>query len=77
VNWFPSPDYKYLYTVTGGEEPKALRIRSSDQKVETMASLKGLRRVVDPFFGTQIGVAPDGSVLLTRDVGHRRSMRLM
>jgi hypothetical protein len=29
----------------------------------------GKPRVVDPYGGTQVGVAPDGSVLLTRDVG--------
>jgi WD40 repeat protein len=68
VNWFISPDRKYLYCTTGGE-PQALRIRFSDHNVETIVSLKGLRRVVDPYFGTQVEVAPDGSVLLTRDVG--------
>jgi len=69
VNWFISLDRKYLYCTTGGGEPKALRIRFSDHKAETIVSLKDLRRVVDPYFGTQVGVAPDGSVLLTRDVG--------
>jgi hypothetical protein len=69
VNWFVSLDRKYLYCTTGGEEPRALRIRFSDHKVQTILSLKGLRRVVDPYFGTQVDVAPDGSVLLTRDVG--------
>ena len=69
VNWFISGDNKYLLATTGGEEPKALRIRFFDHRVETIVGLKGLRRVVDPYFGTQVGVAPDGSVLLTRDVG--------
>jgi hypothetical protein len=69
VNWIISRDSKYLYCTTGGVEPKALRIRFSDGKVETIANLKGLRRVVDPYFGTQVGVTPDGSVMLTRDVG--------
>jgi hypothetical protein len=54
---------------TGGPEPLALRIRFSDHKVETIASLKGLRRVVDVNVGTEINVAPDGSALFTRDVG--------
>ena len=35
----------------------------------TVASLKGLRRVVDVNVGTEINVAPDGSALFTRDVG--------
>jgi eukaryotic-like serine/threonine-protein kinase len=69
VNWMISPDAKYLYYTTGGDDPKVQRIRFSDRKVETIANIKGLRRVVDPYFGTQIGVAPDGSPLLCRDVG--------
>jgi hypothetical protein len=31
--------------------------------------IKGLRRAVDDEVGTLLSVAPDGSVLLTRDVG--------
>jgi serine/threonine protein kinase len=69
VNWFISPDSAYLYCTTGGGEPKALRIRLSDHKVETITALKGLRRVVDVFGATQINVAPDGSPLFTRDIG--------
>jgi eukaryotic-like serine/threonine-protein kinase len=69
VNWFISPDRTSLYCTTGGPEPLALRIRFSDHKVETIASLKGLRRVVDVNAGTEINVAPDGSALFTRDVG--------
>jgi hypothetical protein len=44
VNWAHSPDYQYVYYTTGGVEPKAMRIRLADHKVETVASLKGLRR---------------------------------
>jgi hypothetical protein len=59
-------DLKYLYCATGGAEPKALRIRLADRKVETVASLKDLRRT---FFSLEISVAPDGSPMFTRDVG--------
>jgi WD40 repeat protein len=69
VNWFPSLDNKFLYCTMGGPEPKAVRIRLSDRKVETITSLQGIRRVVDEYSGTQVTVAPDGSVLLTRDTG--------
>jgi DNA-binding winged helix-turn-helix (wHTH) protein/Tol biopolymer transport system component len=70
VNWMPSPDGKYLYYTTGGAEPKAMRVRFADRKIEEIMNLKGLRRVVDPVdLGTQISVAPDGSPVFTRDLG--------
>ena len=37
--------------------------------METIANLKNLRMVDDPYTSTQVSVAPDGSVLFTRDVG--------
>jgi hypothetical protein len=38
--------------------------------VEPITSLTGLRRVVDAVEqGTNIGVAPDGSPVFTRDIG--------
>jgi eukaryotic-like serine/threonine-protein kinase len=70
VNWSVSPDGKYLYFATGGAEPQAKRVRLSEGKVEPIASLTGLRRVVDAVEGgTQMGVAPDGSIVFTRDIG--------
>jgi WD40 repeat protein len=69
VNWAHSPDYQYVYYTTGGAEPQALRIRLADRKVETIASLKDLRRALGPDGNTQISVAPDGSAIFTRDVG--------
>jgi eukaryotic-like serine/threonine-protein kinase len=70
VNWSVSPDGKYVYFTTGGAEPQAKRIRLSEGKVELITSLTGLRRVVDAVEGgTQMGVAPDGSVVFTRDIG--------
>jgi Tol biopolymer transport system component/DNA-binding winged helix-turn-helix (wHTH) protein len=69
VNYAHSPDYKYVYYTTGGAEPKAMRIRLADRKVETIASLKNLRRALGPDGNTQISVAPDGSAIFTRDVG--------
>jgi serine/threonine protein kinase/Tol biopolymer transport system component len=70
VNWSISPDGKYLYFATGGAEPQAKRVRLSEGKVESITSLTGLRRVVDAVEGgTQMGVAPDGSIVFTRDIG--------
>ena len=69
INWAHSPDYKYVYYTTGGAEPKALRVRLADHNVETIASLKELRRALGPDANTQISVAPDGSAIFTRDVG--------
>jgi Tol biopolymer transport system component len=69
VNWIISPDGKYLDCTTGGTDPMALRIQFSDHRVESIASLKGFRRVVDPNSATQVSVAPDGSLLFTRDIG--------
>jgi len=69
INWAHSPDYQYVYYTTGGAEPQALRIRLADRKVETIASLKDLRRALGPDGNTQISVAPDGSAIFTRDVG--------
>jgi eukaryotic-like serine/threonine-protein kinase len=67
-----SPDSKYLYFVRETpENPQAMRVRFADRKIEVVASLKGVRRVADPKIGGQswVGVAPDGSLLLTRDTG--------
>ena len=69
VNWAHSPDYQYVYYTTGGAEPKAVRIRLADHKVENIASLKDLRRALGPDGNTQISVAPDGSAIFTRDIG--------
>jgi serine/threonine protein kinase len=67
--WTMSPDGKYLYCTTAGNDPKALRIRIADHSVETIVSLKNFCNASDPDEGIDIGIAPDGSALLTRDVG--------
>jgi hypothetical protein len=70
VNWAVSRDGKHLYFTTGGAEPKAQRLRFADRQIETITSLKDLRRVVDSAErSTQIDVAPDGSPVFTRDIG--------
>ena len=65
-----SPDGKYLYFTTGGADPSVARIRFSDQKMETITSLKDFHRVINER-STQINVAPDGSPIFTRDTGYQ------
>jgi len=69
INWAHSPDYKYVYYTTGGQDPSIRRIRITDRTVETIGSLKGLRLAPGPDGDTQISVAPDGSPVFTRDIG--------
>jgi Tol biopolymer transport system component/tRNA A-37 threonylcarbamoyl transferase component Bud32 len=67
VRW--SSDSKYVYFDTqSSAEPAIFRVRVSDHKLETVASLKGLRRVILPF-QFWMGLTPDGSPLLMRDTG--------
>jgi hypothetical protein len=76
ISWATSPDGKYLYCSTGGSEPKALRIRLADRAVEPIASLRSLRMATDPYVGPQVTAAPDGSVLVTRDIGTQETYAL-
>jgi serine/threonine protein kinase len=70
VNWAVAPGGKYLYFTTGGTEPQAQRLRFADRQIETIGSLKDLRRVVDTIEqSTGIDVAPDGSPIFAREIG--------
>jgi len=70
LNWMMSVDGKYFFYQTGGNEPRIFRLRLADRAVEEVASLKDFRAVDDPYAGnTQLNVAPDNSVVLTRDIG--------
>ena len=67
IQW--SRDSKYVYFDTqSSAEPAIHRVRMSDHKLETVASLKNFRRVILPF-QAWMGLAPDGSPLLMRDTG--------
>ena len=63
---------KYLYYTTGGPDPELVRFSLGDHKSQSIASLKDFH-----FAGflqvhgaeTQVGVAPDGSPVFTRDIG--------
>ncbi|HEV2396404.1 MAG TPA: protein kinase [Candidatus Sulfotelmatobacter sp.] len=67
IHW--SYDSLYVYFDTqSNTDPAIYRVRVSDRKLETVASLKNLRRVVLPFWAW-MGLTPDGSPLLMRDTG--------
>ena len=62
-------DNKYVYFDTGTSKELAVyRVRISDRKLERVADLQNFRRSVDPWV-SWMGLTPDGSPLLTRDIG--------
>jgi Tol biopolymer transport system component len=64
-----SRDGKFIYfDVWSASEPAIYRVRVSDRKVERVVNLKGYRRARGPL-GAWMGLAPDDSPLLLRDVG--------
>jgi len=70
ANWFLSWDRKYLYCDRADASGRrAVRIHLPDGHEEFVANLQGFRRVVDPDYGTWLGISDDGSVLLSRDTG--------
>ena len=68
VNWNLSLDRKYFVFTTGGSEPEVRRVRFSDGKIETIASLKNFLRLADDH-STQVDVAPDGSPVFHPHIG--------
>ncbi len=70
VSFFPwSADGKYVYFDTESDvEPGINRVCIADHKLEPVASLKNLRRVITPF-AAWMGLSPDGAPLLIRDTG--------
>ena len=68
-HWMTSIDGEYLYLMTGGNDPKIVRVRLSNGSLDMVASLKSFRPVVDEDTDKWLGVATDGSPVLTRDIG--------
>jgi len=62
-------DHNHLVYATGGNDARIFRMKSSDHKVQEIASLKNFRAVNDPSEGVQISVGPDNLPLVTRDLG--------
>jgi eukaryotic-like serine/threonine-protein kinase len=69
AHWVKSIDDKYLYYMTGGDDPEVLRVRFSDGAVEKITSLKDFRTVEDEELGSWIGITADGDPVFTRDIG--------
>ncbi len=67
--WKVSPDGKYLYFGTAGDNPKLMRIHFADKTAETVMSLKNVRPLEDDHEGLVVDVTPDNSAMFTRDIG--------
>ena len=67
IRWSYDSQYVYFDTQSNAD-PAIYRVRVSDHKLETVASLKNLRRVILPDWAW-MGLTPDGSPLLMRDTG--------
>ena len=64
-----SQDGKYIYCRSiFRNDPAIFRVRIPDGKTERWATLRGLQQAPGAY-GPWIGLAPDGSVLMLRDVG--------
>lgn len=69
INWYPSVDRKYLYLTKEGKELTVQRLQFANRRLDTIGSLKDLRQVIHPISQlTWMAVAPDGSLLFTRDL---------
>jgi serine/threonine protein kinase/Tol biopolymer transport system component len=64
-NWSKNSDY--LYFLHEEDQPSVMRVRISDKKLERLADLKNFRQ--GGFWSVWLGMAPDDSPLLMRDVG--------
>jgi len=68
-HWMTSVDGEYLYLMTAGNDPKIERVRLSNGTLDTIASLRSFRPAVNEDSNNWLGVAADGSPVLTRDIG--------
>ena len=71
INWTPSVDGKFLYFL--GDDYSVMRISSFNYRVEKIVNVQRMRLIYDGALqgipGGWIGIATDGSVTFTRDVG--------
>jgi hypothetical protein len=68
-SWAVSRDGQYLYYATGGADPKAVRLRFADHKIEMITSLIDPTGMGKMGWVQAIDVAPDGSAIFTRETG--------
>jgi hypothetical protein len=67
--WFPnwSGNGDYVYFLHEENDPTVMRIRIRDRKIERVADLKNFRQT--GFYTVWLGLAPDDSPLMLRDIG--------
>lgn len=69
IDWQLSPDHKYLFITTGGEEMHVERVAFASRQAEPVTDLKHYNQIQDPLdAATDSGVAPDGSPVFARDI---------
>jgi Tol biopolymer transport system component len=66
-SWSHDGQYLYFDSILT-DDPAFFRVRISDRQVERMTSLKDIHRLWGPN-GEWSGLGPDGSLLVTRDIG--------
>ncbi|PYU55099.1 MAG: hypothetical protein DMG55_29195 [Acidobacteria bacterium] len=64
-NWSKNGDY--VYFLHGQNQPSVMRIRIRDRRLEQVADLKNFRQT--GYWSFWLGMAPDDSPLLLRDIG--------
>jgi serine/threonine protein kinase/Tol biopolymer transport system component len=64
-NWSNKSDY--VYFLHEEDQPSVMRVRIHDRKVERVADLKNFRQA--GYWSVWLGMAPDDSPLLLRDIG--------
>jgi serine/threonine protein kinase/Tol biopolymer transport system component len=64
-NWSKTGDY--VYFLHEENQPSVMRVRIRDRKIERVADLKNFRQA--GFWAVWLGMAPDDSPLLLRDIG--------
>lgn len=69
VSWAHSPDFKYFYYTTTGQDPRLFRVRMADMKSEVVVSLKNLDASLGGLGYRQLSVAPDESPVLAYEAG--------
>jgi serine/threonine protein kinase/Tol biopolymer transport system component len=70
--WSWSHDSKYIYyDLPAGDQAAAMRLRVADGKIEKVATLAGIRRVLGAF-GEWFGLDPRDSPLLLRNTGNQQ-----
>jgi hypothetical protein len=75
MNWAVSPDCKYFFYTTGGNDPRVFRMKLANDAVEQLASLKNVRVVDDPYAGTRLNLRPTTQPWWVATPARRKSTR--